>query len=154
MDEPPNEHAILPDEIQRGHWALLAEWWCIPNDAAPARLIELILAHSPTPVNEPALVRDRLYGGFPCPDRHKRHVCYVTAQYTYLAQNVPLTPEQRQEGWHTLLTYNADAPFLGDGPFTDDAPRHGERLSLDAWEAQVDALLKEFEAPNTGDIRP
>lgn len=118
----------------------------MPKDSTPDKLINLILAHSPTPENEPALVRDRLYGGFPCEHPDKRHVCYNTMQYTYLGTNIPLTPQERQEAWQVLLEANADSLFLGDGPFTADAPRRSqdsERATLEEWAANVDALLKD-----------
>ena len=135
-------------EIQRASWSLLAEWWCVPKDSPPDQLIAVILMHSAIPVSDPALVRDRLYGGFACEDPRKRHVCYYTGQYTYLGDNVPLTPQERQDGWHELLEENAEQSRPGDGPFTDDVPKpshDSERATLEEWTANVEALLKEVD---------
>ena len=153
LEDSENSHPIS-NTIQRCSLALLGEWWCVPEDCAPQALIDVIVQKSAAPTSDPVLIKDRLYGGFTCDDPHKRHVYHCLGEYTYLGINVPLTAGDRQSTWEEILEANADEPFSGGGPFTEDAPvpsRDSDHASLDEWKAHVDALLEEIDTHGTKD---
>jgi hypothetical protein len=107
--------------IQRIHWNLLGEWWCVPITATAAEVVAAIAKE----VSVPGPIEDRLYGGFPCQDPTNRHVAFDTGAYFYTSEtNLPLMPEDRQKTWAKLIEMS-NSPgngFIGGGPCCEDAP--------------------------------
>ena len=112
-------------------WALLSEWWCVPVDmTADERAIFLLRLRTNMGADFAACpldrIADRLYGGFHCAEGDRRHVCFDTGAYSYIAAGdghySPETPEDRAAKWHELRGQNAGQTFYCDGPFSEDAP--------------------------------
>lgn len=103
----------------RTRWGLLGEWWCVAPEATEEDCLTAIMAETISPVSDPALVRDRLYGGFHCQEEPgRRHVYFCTGQYTYLnpEENRPLDEEERRKVWKDLCEANGEP---GTGLFTE-----------------------------------
>jgi hypothetical protein len=118
----PDDHGI-----QRVAWGMLGEWWCIPTNVDEDVAAQVIMDTSQIGMIDGMsldLVKDRLYGGFYCPehDTH-RHVYYATGEYTYLGTNV--ANDCRDESWAKVIKENPPGEsggFIGGGLFCLDAP--------------------------------
>ncbi len=107
------------------NWSLLTEWFCIDTEKSEEEILADIMADNHLPTKDPALVKDRCFGGFRCRDYpHRRHVHLNAGAYTYIGSNSPYGSEERLMDWNVLLNENTDAEegFIGGGPFCDDAP--------------------------------
>lgn len=106
--------------------ALLGEWWCADIASIEEEILKGIAAQCHAPVNDPALIKDRLYGGFRCENSERRHIWLNAGAYTYInpEANGPRNLEDRLEDWNMLLNGNTnkDDGFIGGGPFCEDAP--------------------------------
>lgn len=145
-------HDLHPDTIVQLSWKLLNEWWCVPVSADEETALRKIaktfqiglIVKDLVVKGDLSLIRDRLYGGFRCEDPARRHVCFITGQYTYVWENVPLTAEQRREMWEQLFAEQMPPDgFIGGGFFTEDAPalRDLSGMSPTEIDAAVDMLL-------------
>ena len=112
--------------IQRVHWSLLCEWWCVPISADINEVLTKIMATTTAPSVSSELVRNRLYGGFKCNDHTDcRHVAFNTGQFTWLnpEDNTLLTAEERCEFWKEAIDASRESgQFIGGGLFCEDAP--------------------------------
>lgn len=113
----------LPDVLGAA-WSLLGQWFCVrastPEEPCLALIVEALGVS--VPVRDPALIRDRLYGGFACEDYpDRRHVYMNTGAYTYTRPelNKPLTEDERRATWKDLIEANGEP---GNGPFTNAGP--------------------------------
>lgn len=116
--EPPKGKVVL------GRWSLLVIMYCVPLDLTEDEILDQLSDSIEAPVSERALIRDRFYGGFKCEFADRRHVFFNAGQYTFLnpGANTPLDADDRAGFWKQLVDENRDT-YLGDGPFTQDAPK-------------------------------
>jgi len=127
----------LEREALVGTWSMLAEWYCVPVDWTPEEeegfLINLRLKLGDDFAACPLeYLRQRCYGGFECRDYpHRRHVVFVTGEFSYLnaAEGIywERTPERRRESWCHLRAANLDQSW-GGGPFCEDACSDADAL--------------------------
>ena len=125
---------LLRERTVRTQWGLLRQWWCVPLDYTPAETDALLtylrndlgpdFAACPL-----ACIQDRLYGGFTCANgEERRHVYFAVGNYSFLAAQEGRywrqTVSDRRDKYQRLIESNADN-YLGDGPFTPDAPPEG-----------------------------
>lgn len=105
-------------------------WLCIDADLDENEALGLIVAAlngrdcivSP-PISDPALVRDRLYGGWRCSeDPNRRHVyfCGLCYRWGVPEENRPATAEDRRRVWRRLFEANSGDDWIG-GVFTSGA---------------------------------
>ncbi len=120
-----SEQKGLPEGkvVRAGRWGLLGCWYCVPVDLSEDEIVKQLLDGVGAPVTDPALIKDRCYGGFFCEREDRRHVYFNAGQYTYVnpENNKPLDRMDRARSWAKLLEQNP-GQFLGDGPFTADSP--------------------------------
>lgn len=105
---------------------VLGAWFCFDVRGTEEDAIAYLRENSGCPVSEPALIKDRLYGGFHCGDSpHRRHVYFDLGAYTYLGENSPLDVEDRAARWMEIREANPE--WDGEGLFASDgkpvAPR-------------------------------
>ena len=129
-DNTPETVSLLGREIIMARWALLGQWWCIRVDATAEEQAELIRRIKENMQFERCpdeWVADRLYGGFRCDHKDRRHVYFAAGEYSHIeAGNNHFwanDAEHRQDTWVTLLEHDNAGNALLDGPFTSDAPR-------------------------------
>lgn len=115
----------MTDPVPRGmcvHWALLNEWWCFEPDVSEEEALKLVMEKRKLPVTDPALVRDRLFGYWPCSDERmvpgRRHVLFASGHYTFTNPhlNKPLSEDSRRELWADLVKENGEP---GHGLFSE-----------------------------------
>lgn len=126
----------MATEVQSGQAfvcsrSLLGGWLCYPIDTDPAdpdvaRVIREAAMCHPKATDED--IFERLWGGFACDIPGRRHAYIGVAHYAFtLEDSAPLDPDSRSCQWHSLLGENSKAgEFLGDGPWSHDAPARGE----------------------------
>jgi len=113
-----------------GTWSLLAQWACVPVDLTEEEEQQFLEDARASMGSDFAAcpleyVRDRMFGGFLCPDNpNRRHVCYSTGSYSFLAAREgrfwPLDANRRAEIFAEIRTANADQPMpTPGGPFTE-----------------------------------
>jgi len=118
--------------VQRvGPGSILGLWLCVPNSDAVEIRVEVIRLVRTIGIPEGLtidMICDRLYGGFACEDKSKRHVYFNAGQFSYLRPNYRLFPAVRAACFAELIAANKDN-YIGDGPFSDGAPEpQGEPL--------------------------
>lgn len=105
----------------RTQWGLIGEWWCVDAVATEIAIAEEIarsFISADGPVRDVMLVRDRLFGGYPCEaESGRKHVYFATGCYTYTNphRNTPLSDEDRRAQWARIVELNGEP---GSGPFT------------------------------------
>lgn len=118
MNAPAGVSAMM-----RVKWGLLGEWWCARADASEEECLAAFMQQSMAPVCDRELIRDRLFGGFPCGEdpSGRRHVYFAAGAYTYInpTANECMSEEQRREWWARLIEENGEP---GNGPFTNAGP--------------------------------
>ena len=127
---------ILRRRTIRTQCKLLGQWWCVPLDYTPEET-EALLTYlrddlGPNFAACPLeYIKDRLFGGFTCGnDDEHRHVYFAIANYSFIAAQEgrywEATRSDRSDTYCSLLESNANC-YLGDGPFTEDAPMREEK---------------------------
>jgi hypothetical protein len=114
--------------IRRLRWGILQEWWCTPVSATEDEVAQAILDEFEAPGITLELVKDRCFGGFTCENPLNRHICFNAGAYTYTGSGQrPVEPAERAEMWRRYMDLSqGDNGFIGDGPFTSDAPQVAE----------------------------
>ena len=120
----------LQPRFYRIKWGLLGEWWCVAEDLSPGEQDAMLdRARHDLMIQCPLdMVRDRMFGGFPCANgSDRRHVCYSTGHYCFSGDAQDRIGEgQRAEEWRKLLAANGEPPWLGGGPFAEGRPKEEE----------------------------
>jgi len=118
-------------EIKKaGNWSLFSQWYCIPADLTDQERVAFLegardsLRFDGCPL---AFIEDRMFGGFRCDEPNRRHVCFATGHYSYLAAGEgrfwPLDPNDRSRVWEQLLAANEGEQVPDPlGPFCEDRP--------------------------------
>lgn len=127
---------LLRKRTVRTQWGLLGQWWCVPLDYTPEETEalatylrdELGPDFAACPLD---YIKDRFFGGFSCGNGDdRRHVYFAVGNYSFIAAQQgrywKATSSDRASTYARLLEENADT-YLGDGPFTADAPPASEQ---------------------------
>jgi hypothetical protein len=122
------EEMLKSNKVLSVSRSLLGAWFCvpesIPEEDALGQIWDMIQSSIlEVPGGKKELLRDRLFGGFDCTEKHRRHVYFAQSCYTVINPelNKPLSDESRKNVWKILIEHNPRA-FIGSKNFTQLAP--------------------------------
>ena len=126
-----SKEKLSKDEVYHLSAALLGGWFCVHEDMAEERAVDLMwdkIKNGGTileiPTDDKKLFKDRLFGGWQCADDPKRrHVYFAQAYYTFLGgPQTELSAKERQEIFKTLYEKNKKEQFIGSNKFMEACP--------------------------------